>query len=174
MKKLLFILALFVSTAAFGQQKKSVNEKSVPAPLPEQFPELKDLPANEEKRCFNFQSEEQIENWIYITNTILEYDIPGSEVTMNVITSDYDIVRKKKAERQGDLIAPNVTVQIINGKYEIEKNTLAFRPNKSDKFDALIFKLVYNANTQKLDHLIDEKNNKFTSAECIDTRGVSY
>jgi len=172
MKKI-FLVILIISTHlfVFGQQKKS-KKNTIPPPIKKKeysIPEairIEDIVREQTEKCFVYKIEEKKDSLLYVSNSLLEYGWAGDNARMVITSYHYDPVKKKEAEQKGYVLLEEKDMQFINGSYKAEKNLLIFTPDKLERFEKRIFRLVYRQKTKEIDYLEDEKSNKYVPGDC--------
>lgn len=167
MRKLMLATVLLTSCFAFGQ-KKTAKKQSVPPivkPAPIETPKIEQpISYDDEEKCFIYTKDEKKDNLVYNTEKLLKYGWASNNARIIITSYNYDPVEKQKAESSGDILGYPIKTQYIDGKYRIEKNTVFFTPDKTDKSDNQNFQLIYQS--KKLHHAIDNQNNILTKIKC--------
>lgn len=169
MKKLIIITALLMCITASAQNKKPRKIIS-PPPVKEVLepPRLQEFIIEDDgKKCFVYKKEQQKDSLVYVTETLLEYGWNNDLARMIITTYDFDPVKKKEAEEDGYILVQSESMQFINGTFNIDKETLTFIPDKSEKFKTQLFKITYKPKIKKIDFLTDKNNNKLQTGECL-------
>ena len=165
MKNLFFIITLLLGSFFFAQKKTTTKPIVKPArlePPPTSRPEMA------VDKCYIYSTEEKKDNLVQKTETLMEYG--GSSIRARIIITktNYDPAEKMKADKEGYIYAQPSTKQFIEGKYTLENNTLHFAPDKSDKYEKRIFKLVNKPKSKTLDYMKDENNNILNEGSCAE------
>lgn len=163
MKNLFIIITLLLGSFTFAQKKTTTKPIVKPAPL--ESPKV-NYPKEAVDKCYIYTAEEKKDNLVQKTETLMEYG--GSSIRARIIVTktNYDPAEKIKADKEGYIYTQPSTIQFIEGKYNLENNTLHFTPDKADKFEKRTFKLVNKPKSKTLDYMKDENNNILKEGSC--------
>lgn len=170
MKNIFVILLVMLSGLSFGQQKKTKKAPPIKAPKLLPPPEVKAnsyITEADSKKCYIYKFEEQKDALTYVTENLFEYGWAGSNARLVITTYNYDPVKKKELEKDGEIQTQSQSLHFIDGKYKIEKNILNFTPDKSENYENRTFKLIYKPKTQKVESLKDENDHPYKKGECL-------
>ena len=164
-KRTAILVKTHVQQSFFAQKKTTTKPIVKPArlePPPTSRPEMA------VDKCYIYSTEEKKDNLVQKTETLMEYG--GSSIRARIIITktNYDPAEKMKADKEGYIYAQPSTKQFIEGKYTLENNTLHFAPDKSDKYEKRIFKLVNKPKSKTLDYMKDENNNILKEGSCTE------
>lgn len=169
MKNLLLVLAIASSGSTYGQKKK--NTRYLPPPSfgkAMKAEEPQSLSSADSKQCFVYKDEVVKDAMTYVTETLLEYDQPGSRARMIFTTYKYDALLKNQANESGEVLTQTQQLQFIDGNYKIDKGTLTMTPDKNNKYEIRHFKLVTKPKVQTVINLKDEQNHFYKKGKCLE------
>jgi len=163
MKNIFLVTTLLLGSFTMAQKKTTTKKIVRPAPL--EPPVAKKLEEAKDK-CYIYPTREKKGNMVYNKESLLEYG--GSSIRARIIitTSEYDAVKKKEVEDSGRIFGHPSQMQIIYGTFTLDKNTVHFTPDETDKYEKRTFQLVNKPKSKTLDYVKDENNNIWKEGSC--------
>ena len=156
-----------LSGMAFGQQNKTKKAPPITPPKLISPPEVKipEYPSEDDsKKCFVYTTEEQKDSRVYVTESLLEYGWASTNARIIITTYDYDPAKKQENE---DAYIFSKSLEFIEGDFKIENGKLGFMPEKSDKYQKQIFRLINKSKSKTIEYLEDEKKHQYKEGECL-------
>ena len=165
MKNIFLVTTLLLGSFTMAQKKTS-KKKIVPPeilepPVAEPLEERKD-------KCYIYPTQEKKDNMVYTKSSMLEYGGSYVRARMIITTSEYDASKKKEVEDSGRIFGHPSQIQIIQGTFTLDKNTVHFTPDKTDKYEKRTFQLVNKPKSTTPDYVKDEKNNIWKEGPCLE------